>query len=117
MSRQKAPFPNEKQILDFIRENPGRASKREITRAFQIKGEDKIKLKKLLRKMTLDGQLEKPHRSRLHVSGDLPPVLVIEVTGVDSHGALTASPVEKPIIDPITSAVVSAGSNWISVVR
>lgn len=92
MSRQKAPFPNEKQILEFIRENPGRASKREITRAFQIKGEDKIKLKKLLRKMTLDGQLEKPHKSRLQVSGDLPPVLVVEVTGIDNHGDLTAHP-------------------------
>jgi len=49
MAQKKAPFPDEAQILEFIRENPGRASKREITRAFQIKGEEKIKLKKLLR--------------------------------------------------------------------
>ncbi|MBT7581462.1 MAG: RNB domain-containing ribonuclease, partial [Kordiimonadaceae bacterium] len=94
MARPKAPFPNEKQILEFIRENPSRASKREITRAFQIKGEEKIKLKKLLRKMTLDGNLEKPHKSRLHVSGDLPPVLVIEINGIDSYGDLTACPVD-----------------------
>lgn len=92
MTKKQAPFPDEQQILDFIRENPGRASKREITRAFQIKGEEKIKLKKMLRKLTIDGNLEKPHKSKLHVSGDLPPVLVIEINGVDSHGDLTAHP-------------------------
>lgn len=93
MAHSKAPFPDEAQILEFIRENPGRASKREITRAFQIKGEDKIKLKKLLRKMTLDGGLEKSHKSRLQVAGDLPPVLVVEMSGIDHHGDLTARPV------------------------
>ena len=59
MIKKTAPFPDEKKILEFIRENPGRASKREITRAFQIKGEEKIKLKKILRKMARDGKLEK----------------------------------------------------------
>lgn len=92
MARQKAPFPDEEQVLEFIRENPGRASKREITRAFQIKGEEKIKLKKLLRKLTLDGKLEKPHKSRLQISGELPPVLVVEIFNVDHHGDLTARP-------------------------
>lgn len=92
MNKKKTPFPNEVQIIEFIRENPGRASKREITRAFHIKGEDKIKLKKLLRKMTQDGKLEKPHRSKLNIAGELPPVLVVEITGIDSHGDLTATP-------------------------
>lgn len=92
MAQKKAPFPDEAQILEFIRENPGRASKREITRAFQIKGEEKIKLKKLLRKMTLDGKLEKPHKSRLQVAGELPPVLVVEIFSIDPHGDLTARP-------------------------
>ncbi len=93
MAKNKAPFPDENQILEFIRENPGRASKREVARAFQIKGDDKIKLKKILRKMMLGGQLEKPHRSRLQISGELPPVLVIEISDVDSHGDLMARPV------------------------
>ncbi|MBT5186874.1 MAG: ribonuclease R [Kordiimonadaceae bacterium] len=94
MADFKAPFPNAEQILEFIRENPGRNSKREITRAFQVKGEDKIKLKKLLRKMTLGGQLEKSHKSTLNVKGDLPPVLVVEISGIDAHGDLTARPAE-----------------------
>lgn len=92
MASSKAPFPDEKQILEFIRENPGRASKREITRAFQIKGQEKIKLKKILRKMTLDGKLDKPNKSRLQISGELPPVIVVEIDSVDQHGDLTARP-------------------------
>ncbi|MDG1707798.1 MAG: hypothetical protein P8H03_03510, partial [Emcibacteraceae bacterium] len=92
MAKSQAPFPDEKQLLEFIRENPGRASKREITRAFKIKGEDKIKLKKLIRKMTVDGKLDKPHKSRLSITGELPPVLVVEIDGPDQHGDLTARP-------------------------
>ncbi|MCC3860491.1 ribonuclease R [Pseudemcibacter aquimaris] len=92
MAKSKVPFPDEEQILEFIRENPGRASKREISRAFHIRGDEKIQLKKLLRKMKLDGKLATASRSRLQVADELPPVLVIEVDGVDSHGDLTARP-------------------------
>lgn len=92
MANSKVPFPDEEQILEFIRENPGRASKREISRAFHIRGDEKIKLKKLLRKMKLDGKLASASRSRLQVADELPPVLVIEVDGLDSHGDLTARP-------------------------
>jgi ribonuclease R len=92
MIKKTAPFPDEKKILEFIRENPGRASKREITRAFQIKGEEKIKLKKLLRKMARDGKLEKSTKSKLHAVGDLAAVLVVEINGIDQFGDLTAKP-------------------------
>lgn len=92
MANSKVPFPDEEQILEFIRENPGRASKREISRAFHIRGDEKIQLKKLLRKMKLDGKLASASRSRLQVADELPPVLVIEVDGVDAHGDLTARP-------------------------
>ena len=92
MIKKTAPFPDEKKILEFIRENPGRASKREITRAFQIKGEEKIKLKKILRKMARDGKLEKSTKSKLHAVGDLAAVLVVEINGIDQFGDLTAKP-------------------------
>ncbi len=92
MAKEKAPFPEPQQILEFIRQNPSRSSKREITRAFQVKDEDKIRLKKLLRKMTTEGQLEKSHKSKMHVSGDLPSVLVVNINDIDKHGDLLARP-------------------------
>jgi ribonuclease R len=94
MANQKAPFPTAEQILEFIRNNPDRASKREITRAFQLKGEEKIKLKQLLRQLGADGKIDKGHRSNIHISSDLPPVTVIEITGIDKYGDLTARPAE-----------------------
>ena len=53
------PFPTKEEILEYIRENPAKASKREIARAFGLKNDARIKLKKIIRTMTLDGDLSK----------------------------------------------------------
>ena len=39
--KKKAPLPTKQQILDFVRESPTPAGKREIARAFQITGADR----------------------------------------------------------------------------
>lgn len=88
----KPDFPTQEQILEFVQENPQRSSRRDIARAFGIKGETRIKLKKLIRKMTTDGLLDKGHGSKFHPGGDLPPVTVIEVMRLDQHGHLNARP-------------------------
>ncbi len=85
------PTPDE--ILKFIRENPGASGKREIARAFGLKGHAKTELKQLLTQMGRDGQIEK-RRRRVRVAGDLPPVLVMRVTGTDTDGDLWAEPAE-----------------------
>lgn len=93
MAKKEAiPFPSKKDILDFITKNPGKISKREIARAFHIRGDNRIKLKKLLREMKEDGKLESGHKKQVFVSGDLPPVSVVEITGIDKHGDLQARP-------------------------
>lgn len=88
----KPDFPTQDQILDFIRENPDRSSRRDVARAFGIKGEERIKLKKLIRKMTVDGLLDKGHGAKFHLGGDLPPVTVVEISRIDQHGDLNARP-------------------------
>lgn len=108
MAKQKAPFPDDEQILEFIRENPSKASKREITRAFSIKGEDKIKLKKRLRQLTLDGKLEKSRKSKLNISGELPPVCLVEIIGIDNHGDLIAQPTNWENDNPAPKIIVLA---------
>jgi ribonuclease R len=75
-----------------VESSEGRIGKREIARAFNIRGSDRIPLKRLLRKMADDGVLAK-ERKRLHKSGSLPPVGVLEVTGPDDDGDLAAVPV------------------------
>ncbi|MEZ5841834.1 MAG: ribonuclease R [Hyphomicrobiales bacterium] len=90
---KRAPLPTREQILAFIAENPGSSGKREIARAFGIKGSDKIALKALLKEIVADGEAERRGK-RLRAPGRLPPVTVLEVVGRDRDGEIVATPAE-----------------------
>ncbi len=85
------PLPSEEQILEFVRNSPGTPGTREIARAFNIRGPERVALKKLLKAMTDKGLLGRRGR-RLRAPGTLPPVAVLVVTGRDEDGELTARP-------------------------
>ena len=53
-----ADLPSRKQILDFISTSGQPAGKREIARAFGIRGDAKIALKRLLNDMADEGLIE-----------------------------------------------------------
>jgi ribonuclease R len=96
-SKQSPPaakdgLPTREEILSFIRSSPTKAGKREITRAFGIKGGARIALKRLLAEMAEDGTLA-GNRKELREKGHLPAVTVLEVTGRDADGDLIAKPV------------------------
>jgi ribonuclease R len=74
-----------------VRESEGKAGKREISRAFNIKGDARIGLKRLLAEMTDEGLLSGT-RKEMHETGKLPPVTVLEITGRDDDGDLIAHP-------------------------
>jgi ribonuclease R len=95
-TKTPAPLPTREQLLAFIAENPGEAGRREIARAFGIRGgADKIALKALLKDLAAGGAVE-TRRGRLKRPGDLPPVTVLEVTARDRDGELLAAPTEWP---------------------
>ena len=80
-------LPTREQVLDFIRGfTHGKITKRDIARAFGIKGPDKVFLKKLLREMSEDGLLAKDSGQTLRPADQLPSVQVVEFAGVDKHG-------------------------------
>ncbi|MEQ9606756.1 MAG: ribonuclease R [Kiloniellaceae bacterium] len=88
-----APFPTKEQVLAFINESAEPVGKREIARAFRIKGSnDRIRLKALLKELKQDGLLEKQPSRRLSGPGRLPNVLVVEVSEMDEDGELLARP-------------------------
>ena len=93
--KEARPLPTRDEVLAFIAEHPGQAGKREVARAFGIKGGDKIALKALLEDLATDGAVE-TRRGRLKRPGDLPPGTVLEVTGRDRDGELLAAPVDWP---------------------
>ncbi len=86
--------PSRDDILRFITENPDRAGKRDIAKAFSLKASDRIWLKEMLREMQDDGLLRKS-RKRLAPPGALPPVVVLDIFGRDEDGSLLARPTEK----------------------
>ena len=67
-----ARIPSKQEILDWIADNPSKASKRDISKAFGIKGSDRIDLKAVLREMQADGLLEK-RKSSFREPGKLAP--------------------------------------------
>ncbi|MEL7081090.1 MAG: ribonuclease R [Pseudomonadota bacterium] len=86
-------LPTKPEILDWIAANPTQTAKRDIAKAFGIKGAARIDLKRLLKELESEGHIEK--RKRSYQDPDrLPPVSVLQVTGPDQSGDLFARPVE-----------------------
>lgn len=94
-SRRPAPdaLPSESEILAFVAQAPGRVGKRDIARAFGIKGDAKLALKHLLRTAERKGVLSHSGR-KARADGILPPVTLVEISHVNDDGDPVAHPVE-----------------------
>ncbi len=102
MSKSTAPRtsrPSRDALLEFIHGNSGRAGKREIARAFGLKANDRVWLRNTLRDMVGEGLIEGGRSSRRGRPG-LPPVMVLEVTGIDTDGDLLAAPADWTMDGP-----------------
>ena len=84
-------FPTKAQILDWIKENPSQSAKRDIARAFGIKGQARIELKKILRELYAEGQLTKD-RKIFKDKNTLAPVELLHVVEQNRDGDLLAEP-------------------------
>ncbi len=89
--REPGTLPTRAEILEYIASAQDNVGKREIAKAFGLKGQARIELKRLLADMTEDGELA-GNRKELRRKGALPAVTVIEVTGRDSSGDLLCKP-------------------------
>jgi len=86
-------IPTKEEILTWISENPTKTNKRDIARAFGIKGAARIDLKRMLKELEADGALQK--RSKTYRDPDkLPPVAVLQILAPDADGDLFARPLE-----------------------
>ncbi len=97
--------PTREVLLEFIQDNPDLATKRDIAKAFGLKGEQRIELKELLRSLEDDGMVEK-NRKTLMRPGSLPPVTVLDITLRDSSGELIARPAEWDDENGVAPAVL-----------
>ena len=105
--KKSGGVPSREEILAFLADNPGKTSKREIGRAFGVKGDDRIPLKQLLKAMTEDGLIARDEAKNIRRTDELPPVTVIEITHTDTDGELIARPVSWPGEEPAPLIVVA----------
>ena len=86
-------LPTKKQILDWIKDNPKKSSKREIAKAFRIKGSMRVELKQVLKELTLSGEIDKNKKSFKNPN-QLPSVCILQMMASTSDGDLFARPVD-----------------------
>ncbi|MEL0251823.1 MAG: VacB/RNase II family 3'-5' exoribonuclease [Novosphingobium sp.] len=84
MAKNKFPqgLPTRQQVLDFIAQSDEPAGKREIAKAFGLKGTEKIALKTLLKDMADEGLID-GNRSAFHAMGGVPRVTVLRIVEID----------------------------------
>ncbi|WP_084572679.1 ribonuclease R [Methylocapsa aurea] len=100
------PLPSRDEIIAFIArereaagdKTPAKIGKREIARAFAIKGSDRIPLKRMLKELEAEGAIERRRKS-LHRPGALPAVVLADIFSRDRDGDLLAAPVEWDAVE------------------
>ncbi|MDE3177398.1 MAG: ribonuclease R, partial [Pseudomonadota bacterium] len=104
MSRKiphKSAPPSRAQILTYLEGGPSptgvkpspRVTKRELARAFRVKGEGKGELKTLIRDLETEGAVKRG-RKVLSRQGRLPAMLVADIVERAPDGAFVATPAE-----------------------
>jgi ribonuclease R len=86
-------LPSRDEVIAFIGDQKGKVGKREIAKAFGVKSGDRIWLKQMLKDLAEEGVIDR-RRKRVHRAGQLPPVVVADVTARDRDGELLAVPEE-----------------------
>jgi len=106
--KDKAFLPTKAQVREFIEESESPVGKREIAKAFNIKGADRIYLKQILKELIHDGVLEQGRKRELAPVGSLPSVGVIEISHLDKDGDVFAKPLNWDSETPIPQINVIA---------
>lgn len=93
-NKQIPGLPSKEILRQFIQESPDALNKRDIARAFGIKGQDRMLLRRLLRELAEEGMVQKDGGKSYKAPDALPDTTMIEITGMDGDGELRAKPVE-----------------------
>lgn len=89
-----AHLPSKEDVLRYIAENPDHSGKRELAKAFNVKGDHRIWLKEILAELKSEGAISARGKKNIH-AGHLPHVIVLEIFSRDAGGRLIARPAEQ----------------------
>jgi ribonuclease R len=92
-NKKRRGLPSKGELVAFIGSQPGKVGTREIARAFGLKNNDRIALKRMLRELGDEGRVEHRHK-KLHPAGALPSTVLADITARDADGEFLAVPTE-----------------------
>ena len=97
LAKQPKPEPrpslSRELVLAHLAAHPG-DTKRDLVRAFGVRGFERQALKQILSELKGEGAIEKGPKKSYVPSGELPEVSVLEVFGEDPDGELLGRPIE-----------------------
>ncbi|WP_422014429.1 ribonuclease R [Reyranella sp.] len=88
----KGKVPTRDELLAFIRDSETPVGKREIARAYGLKGDQRIELKELLRDLRDAGEIAPDRAKTFRHPESLSDMVVLEIVSVDDDGHLLAVP-------------------------
>jgi len=88
----KGRVPTRDELLVFIKESATPVGKREIARAYGLKGDQRIELKQLLRDLRDSGDIAADRAKTFKDPKALTDITVLEIVRVDGDGHLLAVP-------------------------
>ncbi|WP_422035715.1 ribonuclease R [Reyranella sp.] len=88
----KGKVPTRDELLAFIRDSETPVGKREIARAYGLKGDQRIELKELLRDLRDAGEITPDRAKTFRHPESLSDMVVLEIVSVDGDGHLLAVP-------------------------
>ena len=106
---KKQTPPTMEEVLDYLKAQSSPVTKRDVARAFHIKGNDRIHLKKILKDLKEKNEIQGGSGGRkIGLTDALPERVVVEITGLDSMGDLLARPLEWPADKPMPQITITA---------
>ena len=90
---KNAPALDKARVLELLGANPG-ANKRDLAKLLNLKGSDRITLKRVLKELEQDGAIDGNKKRGLTRRGELPDITVLEITGTDADGETLARPLQ-----------------------
>ncbi|WP_375206312.1 ribonuclease R [Hyphococcus sp.] len=89
---RKTGLPSKKEIIAYLENADGEVARRDIARAFGVKGEARADLRRLLKELDEAGAINLKSGKRIERADALPPVAPIDVMSVDDDGDLICLP-------------------------
>lgn len=86
-------LPTKADVLAYIQKSTSRVTKRDLARAFNIRGTDRPLFKSVLKELEQDGVIDRGGKRRFAETGRLPDVAILDAIKISEDGELLALPV------------------------